>query len=638
MITKDNLNIYDDLYLRANLVLAKAYEDSRWKNAINTIYKSIFPEEGDYSADKKPISNINIYYSFLKILSEFEQIEMKKDLKSRINLEIAPGVFEKFQPIFTMLPFDEPRFKVNLNTRRIETPAGFIGQQVQNDNFAETIWFEVDRYFDAMDLYTTDISIQWENGNVKKVTQALNPTANLEIADLYGKIIFGWPLTKAMTHQSGTVKFSIRFQKRADNTVVYNLTTLPMNLRINDTLVFDDNDSEIEVLDTSENFYANMQYEHYYTVVPAAEPLIQFIGLVKNEAPDKTVRTSDLNGGSLILYAKGYVPGGTEGAGSIGYKWINYGENNEAPVVKEDSIRTDYIKSLDTSVNPNEIYYRKTASGDYEKADMTSISNPSASGDLYQRYSVFEASTAGRYGVEVLNWFGGDQKAYSSDLNKNTEIFIIPYAQAPIFSITENGRAQIEEGASKTITIPVKVEDGAEISQYVWYRTDNSTDNPEDSRDNIQTETSSLTLKNDDTFTEGYYWLKAVNSRNGDTTSAICPYYIRVTENVKAPIVIDVLVGKESWGDRTLIDLNGKGADSPIVLKMDNSIPRDEDFIFQWKFVNDENDRSKDEIISNKNELIIPKDGVSGTYACEITNTYNGKTAKTEIQRIIIAN
>jgi hypothetical protein len=60
-------------------------------------------------------------------------------------------------------------------------------------------------------LHNTDISIQWENGKDKGITDAFNVTANLYVADTFGKVIFGWPLTSEVTKNSGNVRFSIRF-------------------------------------------------------------------------------------------------------------------------------------------------------------------------------------------------------------------------------------------------------------------------------------------------------------------------------------------------------------------------------------------------------------------------------------------
>jgi hypothetical protein len=62
---------------------------------------------------------------------------------------------------YTILPLDENYFSIDTNTRKIEVPASFSknGVGVQGDMGAETIYFKVPRYFDAVDLNNTDIYI-----------------------------------------------------------------------------------------------------------------------------------------------------------------------------------------------------------------------------------------------------------------------------------------------------------------------------------------------------------------------------------------------------------------------------------------------------------------------------------------------
>jgi hypothetical protein len=59
-----------------------------------------------------------------------------------------------------MLPLDEPRFSIDANTRDIIIPANFrklVG--VEGDHVAETLIFDIDRYFDFVDLYHDQMNI-----------------------------------------------------------------------------------------------------------------------------------------------------------------------------------------------------------------------------------------------------------------------------------------------------------------------------------------------------------------------------------------------------------------------------------------------------------------------------------------------
>lgn len=53
-----------------------------------------------------------------------------------------------------IIPEDEPRFIINANTRKISIPSEFGFLAVKKDHRAETIYFEIDRYFDDEDLST----------------------------------------------------------------------------------------------------------------------------------------------------------------------------------------------------------------------------------------------------------------------------------------------------------------------------------------------------------------------------------------------------------------------------------------------------------------------------------------------------
>ena len=67
---------------------------------------------------------------------------------------------------YTILPLDEEPFVINANTREIEVPPSFKdGVGVQGDQAAEIIYFTIDRYFDATDLNTQNIYIEWRNVN-----------------------------------------------------------------------------------------------------------------------------------------------------------------------------------------------------------------------------------------------------------------------------------------------------------------------------------------------------------------------------------------------------------------------------------------------------------------------------------------
>lgn len=122
---------------------------------------------------------------------------------------------------FTTFPEEEPRFKVNLDSRKIIIPEEFEFLGILNDTGAETIYFEMDRYFDDVDLSKYTIVIQFASEEMtldgKYVVEGICPTTEIDIDTLKDKIIFGWTITSEVTSFVGNINFAIR---------IYELTTL----------------------------------------------------------------------------------------------------------------------------------------------------------------------------------------------------------------------------------------------------------------------------------------------------------------------------------------------------------------------------------------------------------------------------
>ena len=68
---------------------------------------------------------------------------------------------------YAYLPSNEPRFIIDANSRKINIPFEFSFLGVIGDHKAETIYFEIDRYFDDEDLSTHTCVIQFANRNPK---------------------------------------------------------------------------------------------------------------------------------------------------------------------------------------------------------------------------------------------------------------------------------------------------------------------------------------------------------------------------------------------------------------------------------------------------------------------------------------
>lgn len=131
--------------------------------------------------------------------------------------------------VFMLLPPDETPFEINANTRTITVPAEFTRcAGVTGDNYCEFVTFKIDRYFDVKDLADPNIKIliKWKNAKNEEGASLVE----LKDTDYeYGKIRFGWPLTKEIASTAGNVTFSVEFYQEDATTTekIYVLNTLP---------------------------------------------------------------------------------------------------------------------------------------------------------------------------------------------------------------------------------------------------------------------------------------------------------------------------------------------------------------------------------------------------------------------------
>lgn len=145
-----------------------------------------------------------------------------------------------------MLPSDEPRFIIDADSRTISVPDEFTFLGVENDHAAETIYFEIDRYFDQHDLSTEMCVVQFESvsdeGAYETVlSDGFYPITKIDIDTVPGKILFGWTILNDVTAHNGIVKFSVRFYSLETNDsgkkeFSYNFNTLPSSLPIKETI------------------------------------------------------------------------------------------------------------------------------------------------------------------------------------------------------------------------------------------------------------------------------------------------------------------------------------------------------------------------------------------------------------------
>lgn len=144
------------------------------------------------------------------------------------------GSLNSINNIFSILPLyvDEIPFEIKADERKIVIPSNQAVYAVQGDHMAEWIFFSVPRYFDIMDFNSTKIYVQWKIGDVVGNT----PIELKDITSVKETLIFGWPLHKEITANSGTLEFSVRFIKDDSGILDYSFATLPATIQIKTSL------------------------------------------------------------------------------------------------------------------------------------------------------------------------------------------------------------------------------------------------------------------------------------------------------------------------------------------------------------------------------------------------------------------
>jgi hypothetical protein len=189
------------------------------------------------------------YFMYLDLIAKLhaEQVRSAKTATGEEkNARFA--VYSKY----LMLPLDEEYFTINADTRVISIPTIFArnGVSLTGDQRAETLLFEIDRYFDYMDLIRSQIQVQWTSPG------GVEGTSEISLVDYDGKKIrFGWTLSSDVIDAVGNLKFSVRFFMKNGNSVIYSLNTIPVSVAVKAGLRVEIGESTY--IDDDITFFAN---------------------------------------------------------------------------------------------------------------------------------------------------------------------------------------------------------------------------------------------------------------------------------------------------------------------------------------------------------------------------------------------
>lgn len=530
-------------------------------------------------------------------------------------------------------------FHINANTRQITVPEAFKrnGLGVAGDKIAETVYFKINRYFDATDLNTTKIYIVWkQNGNGQDGI-ATEWVRDIETFDDY--LVFGWVLGGDMTSVDGQLDFSIRFVKTDPKTgvVTYSLNTQTAHALINSTLDLPG--------DTPDDSLNNILASSFIDTTTKTDSEIEVFKFVYNF--DNLIDASNLNGDvisadlikgeddkyRLEFLVSTYIDRDANANYKLYKQLGDIIDINNTDKEHCVNMTYSYIRTEDRVPKNDRKYYKKIANSNPEQYEYVFINStgeipkdfPSAYYEQYGQYlleidpsdkttplpKVCGDAISGLYYAVATGELNGTN---SSPLPSSRKVQILAPEKATFTNIPlENKGIQVNNNINITnnIILPNK-----NIETYIW----SCKKFGETEFSEIKTIEGSLEERAKAELVpteEGIYQFKVETSRNLDSKIAddILTFYVTETPTNDAVTIIsptsDVKYSKGSNGVYLEIQAN---------YEQPNAIT-DYELKYQWQQLNEELDKYED-IAQNGNNSDYLANTV-GKYRCKLTPIYN---------------
>lgn len=439
------------------------FDKASAKLGLTPIVKEVVDENGDISYE---------YYRRIQKDGVWTEVKLgKDDLDDNGNLivngKVSKGISslnEYFQhitdlaslaigngrtgsdPYFLRLPLNEPFLEINANTRAITVPASLKQIGVRGDKFAEIVFFKIDRYYDAVDLDTRHIYIEWE---LPDGTKGISRDFLRDTQSEKDKIIFGWVIGDELTKQVGNIRFAVRFVEwthdkdassdaaTSGTSLAYSFSSLPAQITIVDSLdysLFEDS-AEEQMIDT----LGQASTLKFYFEDSAADGTDE----TAPELADKPVYLRNLSGtlvsdkvyaqdlddqNQLELAVEAYSPD----SGSISYMFARKDDLNSGSKGLVAQIKFSPIELTSSTIDKNTIYYTKKANDTFAVISQDDIKKELETEDkvtCYERIAYIIVGGPGYYFAQARNRVSG-KKATS----ENSNIVYVAKASAPVIS------------------------------------------------------------------------------------------------------------------------------------------------------------------------------------------------------------
>lgn len=339
-----------------------------------------------------------------------------------------------------------------------------------------------------MDLNNTDIYIEWETpkskngGGVKSVSETYLKMIDDE--NYPGKLIFGWAISDAITKDSGTLKFAVRFVQWDDeDKIVYSFNTLTAQATIHPNLGLDLENDNYDVDNCNDRLLERIEPSVVVGGAQAAVPYFLQDVVMLDEGYDIIPNHTD---GTYSLS----VVATADDTGAVSYVWKRSEIGKDAWVEIPGSTAVDFVEltrkeyeDFEWRLPENRIYH-------IERSDETAYLLPKGyynlndaatkawfktnhnvdidAGEiphLFEKRSVLVVEKYGQYKAEARNRiFNSLTKA-----NSNVATFKTP---DPVVLDNSNQTADKHIiGTESAVLTPVVVEAVGDLT-YQWYKAD----------------------------------------------------------------------------------------------------------------------------------------------------------------------
>ena len=244
-------------------------------------------------------------------------------------------------PRFVRLPLyeegheDEEIFLINANERTIKIPSSFSknGVGVVSDEFAEILWFKINRYFDIKDFGKASEAEVLKDGDLHILIQWEAPDGAKGASFAYAidkdtdpdYIYFGWAITADhLTAKAGNIKFAVRIMEYGADGIEYSFATQAAAVAVKANLSFDLTEEDVIIENVGDKIASRLmqgQIAHCPVFAEDGDLDAYVIDLeVPAGAPEGTPA-------SAILSVNAAAPEG-ESYDAMAYKWYKKGAND----------------------------------------------------------------------------------------------------------------------------------------------------------------------------------------------------------------------------------------------------------------------------------------------------------------------